>query len=182
MHSAKVINYLRTVPNELLIHAWSAECKLPSHSAKWIVAKRGSLPDSWRRRRDALSGWSGDARDWWLGDLLFFLLDFFFLPGLFFFSGFSLSVLVLFFVCLCCSLCFRFCLLVFFLLSSCFVSVSLCGSLFVSLFVLFPRVMSSLRLLPCSPSRHPLSWPFSGFIKPENAMRSCLSNGMHGGG
>jgi hypothetical protein len=28
----------------------------------------------------------------------------------FYFSGFSLSVLVLFFVCLCCSLCFRFCL------------------------------------------------------------------------
>ena len=105
MHSAKVINDLRTVPNEWLIHAWSAECRLPSHSAKWIVAKRGSLPDSWRRRRDALSGWSGDARDWWLGnllDLLFFLLDFFFLPGLSFFfwvlslcscSVFHLSVL-----------------------------------------------------------------------------------------
>ena len=162
------------MPNELLIHACSPQSAkvIIITFAQWQMncCKAG---EAYLVAGDALSGWSGDARDWWLGnllDLLIFLLDFFFLPGLsFFFWVLSLRSCSVFRLSVLFSL-FSFLSSCFFLLSPCSVSVSFCGSLFVSLFVLFACVMSSLRLLPCSPSRPPfrpppLSWPFSGFYK-----------------
>ena len=99
----------------------------------------------------------------------FFWISSFSLVSLFFFWVLSLRSCSVFRLSVLFSL-FSFLSSCFFLLSPCSVSVSFCGSLFVSLFVLFACVMSSLRLLPCSPSRPPfrpppLSWPFSGFYK-----------------
>ena len=116
----------------------------------------------------------------------FFWISSFSLVSLFF-SGFSLSVLVLFFVCLCCSLCFRFCLPVFF---SCLRVPFQCRSVVLCLSpcsfcspVLCPLCVCSPVLLRVPLFVLPLCRGLSlDFIKPENAMRSCLSNSMHGGG
>ena len=179
------------MPNELLIHACSPQSAkvIIITFAQWQMncCKAG---EAYLVAGDALSGWSGDARDWWLGnllDLLIFLLDFFFLPGLsFFFWVLSLRSCSVFRLSVLFSL-FRFCLPVFF---SCLRVPFQCRSVVLCLSpcsfcspVLCPLCVCSPVLLRVPLFVLPLCRGLSlAFIKPENAMRSCLSNSMHGGG